>query len=232
MLNPIDTSRWTHQDIIKEAQMQSAAIARLDTWKRLAFSLTAVGAILVIWGHGSSIMPGMVAGIICLVLGIPASAVLTVGVNHAKVNSTGVEADVKLDLRRLVPGQRVLRSFSVAYAYIDQDQRREEGVLSLYALEYLRHKVVAKLGLNILPNLNFDASYRYQERVGSYADTEGVSRSYKPYSLVDARLSWDKLRYGVYLEVNNLLDASYVDYGNVPQPGLWIMAGAMLNFMF
>ena len=153
-------------------------------------------------------------------------------VNHAKVNSTGVEADVKLDLRRLVPGQRVLRSFSVAYAYIDQDQRREEGVLSLYALEYLRHKVVAKLGLNILPNLNFDASYRYQERVGSYADTEGVSRSYKPYSLVDARLSWDKPRYGVYLEVNNLLDASYVDYGNVPQPGLWIMAGAVLNFRF
>ena len=153
-------------------------------------------------------------------------------VNHAKVNSTGVEADVKLDLRRLVPGQRVLRSFSVAYAYIDQDQRREEGVLSLYALEYLRHKVVAKLGLNILPNLNFDASYRYQERVGSYADTEGVSRSYKPYSLVDARLSWDKPRYGVYLEANNLLDASYVDYGNVPQPGLWIMAGAVLNFRF
>ena len=153
-------------------------------------------------------------------------------VNHAKINSTGVEASVMLDFTRMLPRQRVLRSLDVAYAYIDQDQKREPGMQSLYALEYLRHKVVAGLGLRLLPNLDLDLKYRYQSRVGSYTDTEGVNRRYKPYSLVDVRLSWNKPCYNVYVEANNLLDADYVDYGNVPQPGLWVIAGARWNFKF
>jgi len=153
-------------------------------------------------------------------------------VNHAKINSTGVEASVMLDFTRMLPRQRVLRSLDVAYAYIDQDQKREPGMQSLYALEYLRHKVTAGLGLRLLPNLDLDLKYRYQSRVGSYTDTEGVNRRYKPYSLVDVRLSWNKPRYNVYVEANNLFDADYVDYGNVPQPGLWVIAGARWNFKF
>ena len=153
-------------------------------------------------------------------------------VNHARINSTGVEADARLDFRRVAPSQRVLRSLNVAYAYIDQSQRREQGVLSMYALEYLRHKVVAALGLDILPGLGLDVSYRFQEREGTYTDTEGITRTYRPYSLVDARLAWHKPRYSVYVEANNLLDTYYVDYGNVPQPGLWIIAGAKWNFSF
>ena len=151
-------------------------------------------------------------------------------VNHAKINSTGIEANAKLDLLSLVPGQNVLRTFGVAYSYIDQNQRREEGVQSLYALEYLRHKVVARLGVSPVPCLNLDVSYRYQHRVGSYTDMAGINRAYSPYSLVDARLSWDKPRYSVYVEANNIFSAYYVDYGNVPQPGLWVMAGASWSF--
>lgn len=151
-------------------------------------------------------------------------------VNHAHVNSTGVEANASLDLRRIMPSQHILRSLNVAYSYISQNQRREEGVQSLYALEYLRHKVVARLGLDLPPCLALDISYRFQNRVGSYTDPNGVNRNYKPYSLVDARLAWNKPRYTIYVEANNLLDTDYVDYGNVPQPGLWVMAGAKLNF--
>ena len=153
-------------------------------------------------------------------------------VNHAKINSTGVEASATLDFTRLFPRQRVLCSLEVAYAYIDQNQKREAGVQSLYALEYLRHKVTAGLGLRLLPSLDLDLKYRYQSRVGSYSDTEGVARRYKPYSLVDVRLSWNKPCYNVYVEANNLFDADYVDYGNVPQPGLWVIAGARWNFKF
>ena len=68
--------------------------------------------------------------------------------------------------------------------------------------------------------------------MGSYTDTQGVNRDYKPYSLVDARLTWAKPRYSLYVEANNLFDADYVDYGNVPQPGLWIIAGAKWKFNF
>ena len=151
-------------------------------------------------------------------------------VNHAKINSTGVEANLKLDMHRLMPGQRVLRSLGAAYAYIDQSQRREEGVQSMYALEYLRHKVVASLGLDPLPSLALDVNYRFQERRGSYTDTGGINRTYRPCQIVDARLAWNRPRYSVYVEANNLFGTDYVDYGNVTQPGLWVMAGARLGF--
>ena len=151
-------------------------------------------------------------------------------VNHARINSTGVEANVQLDLRRIMPSQRVLRSLGAAYAYIDQSQRREEGVQSMYALEYLRHKVVASLGLDLPANLALDVKYRFQQRRGSYTDTGGINRMYKPYQLVDARLAWSKPCYSLYVEANNLFDTDYVDYGNVPQPGLWVMAGARFSF--
>lgn len=151
-------------------------------------------------------------------------------VNHARINSTGVEATAALDFHRLLPGQRLLRSLNVAYAYIDQSQKQDEWIYSRYALEYLRHKFVARLGLNLLPSLAFDISYRYQYRIGGYTATDGSECNYRPYSLVDARFSWNKKRYSVYLEANNLFDADYVDYGNVPQPGLWVIAGARFCF--
>lgn len=151
-------------------------------------------------------------------------------VNHARIKSTGIEASAVLDFGRLLPRQHVLRSIELAYSYIDQNQNREEGIQSLYALEYLRHKFVAGLRLQLLPDLNLNVNYRYQYRIGSYTNTDNVACDYKPYSLVDARLSWDKPQYSVYVEANNLFDADYVDYGNVRQPGVWIMAGAKWHF--
>lgn len=111
MLKPIDTSRWSRQDIMKEARMQSAAIARLDTWKRLAYSLAGIGVILVVWGYGASVTAGLVAGVICLVLGIPASAVLTVGVNHAKVNVKNMLNAAGIDVQELLKprGKKTVR---------------------------------------------------------------------------------------------------------------------------
>jgi iron complex outermembrane receptor protein len=61
--------------------------------------------------------------------------------------------------------------------------------------------------------------------MGSYTDFDGRVNDYKPYALVDTRLTWQQPRWKVYLEVNNLFDTSYHDYGLVPQPGRWIIGG-------
>lgn len=153
-------------------------------------------------------------------------------VNHARIKSTGIEASALLDFVRMLPRQHVLKSLNVAYCYIYQHQEKEENIQSLYALEYLRHKLVAALRLQIIPDVNLNINYRYLYRVGSYTDTENIACSYKPYSLVDARLSWDKKPYSVYIEANNIFDTDYVDYGNVRQPGTWLLAGAKWNFSF
>ena len=48
-LNPLDTSRWTRDDFIREARLQTDAIQRLNVWLRLGYSLVAVGFLL---GYG------------------------------------------------------------------------------------------------------------------------------------------------------------------------------------
>lgn len=153
-------------------------------------------------------------------------------VNFTKINAVGVQANVAANLRELFPTQRFLRSLNVAYNYLNQEKDIASDIESKYTLEYLRHKLVAGLQMNLWRSLDLNVSYRFQERTGTYTDTDGNVQQYKAYGLVDARLSWTVPTYTVYLEANNLTDKTYVDYGNVPQPGTWIVAGLSVNFDF
>ena len=60
---------------------------------------------------------------------------------------------------------------------------------------------------------------------GTYTNADGEITDYKPYGIVDARLSWNADSYTMYVEANNLLNKTYVDFGHIPQPGSWWMAG-------
>lgn len=102
MLDPIDTSKWTRKDILNEANMQASAIARLSVWKRIAYSLVAVGFILGFWGASSSMTGIVVAAVICLVIGLPSSVVLTIGVNHAKRNVENMLTAAGIDVDELL----------------------------------------------------------------------------------------------------------------------------------
>lgn len=147
-------------------------------------------------------------------------------VNHAKVNTTGVETSLDVSFDEMLHRTFFIRNLTVSYAYIDQDKKSEPDVQSRYALEYLRHKVVAQANLRVWRNLNLNVSYRWQDRMGNY-EQNGEMVAYEPYSLLDARLSWDTSFYRVYAEANNLLNRTYYDYGNIPQPGIWVRAGAV-----
>ena len=147
-------------------------------------------------------------------------------VNHAKVNTTGVETSLDVSFDEMLHRTFFIRNLTVSYAYIDQDKKSEPDVQSRYALEYLRHKVVAQANLRVWRNLNLNVSYRWQDRMENY-EQNGEMVAYEPYSLLDARLSWDTSSYRVYAEANNLLNRTYYDYGNIPQPGIWVRAGAV-----
>jgi len=148
-------------------------------------------------------------------------------VNHTRINTIGFEAQAAADFRTMWPSQQVMRRLSVSYTYLSQDKDLEDHLQSMYALEYLRHKLVARLDLHIVAALNVGISYRFHDRTGTYTTAAGVVEDYRPYALWDVRLSWDHPRYNVYVEFNNVFNKkNYVDYGNVPQPGLWFIAGA------
>ena len=146
-------------------------------------------------------------------------------VNFTEVNATGIEAMLALNLQELMPAQSVLKKLDVAYSYIDQDKVETDGIQSQYTLEYLRHKLVAHLQASLCKQLSMDLYYRWQDRTGTYTHADGQIKDYEPYGVVDARLSWNAPTYKLYVEANNLLDKKYVDYGNVEQPGHWLIAG-------
>ena len=149
-------------------------------------------------------------------------------VNHTKINATGVEANVGFDFQQLVSLPATLR---LSYSYLTQDKDLEPGIVSQYALEYLKHKLVASLNTRLYKSLSLGLNMRWQDRTGQYTTFSGEVLDYRPYALVDARLEWKQPRYRIYAELNNVFDnQKYVDYGNVPQPGAWFVAGAAVSF--
>ena len=151
-------------------------------------------------------------------------------VNHTRLNSIGMELSARLNMLQLLPRQHVLRSMNVSYSYITQSKELEDGIVSQYALEYLRHKLVANAQLQLISRLRLSIDLRWQDRVGQYTDFQNEVHDYAPFCLVDARLAWQEHAYKLYLQANNLFDQSYVDYGHVPQPGIWLVAGVSVSF--
>ena len=151
--------------------------------------------------------------------------------NYTKVNTLGLETAVHVDFRELMPTQEILKNLNISYCYMNREKDEEdERIKTQSTLEYLKHKLVASAQLHLVSQLNLGISYRFQDRAGSYTDTHDAVHDYPPYSLVDARLSWNAAEYEVYAEANNLLNKKdYVDYGNVPQPGTWFIAGLKMN---
>ena len=142
-------------------------------------------------------------------------------VNHTKINSLGLELGTRFSIHSSI--------FTIHYCYIHQDKEQEANIVSQYALEYLRHKLVANARLPLMKRLTLGLNFRWQDRVGSYTDFEGQSIEYKPYALLDARMSYTQEKWKVYLEANNVFDKRYHDYGLVEQPGRWIIAGLGIN---
>jgi iron complex outermembrane receptor protein len=139
------------------------------------------------------------------------------------LDNVGGELNVEFLPQEIWGAERCfLRKVGVQYAYIDESISYDRPILkSKYAMEYLRHKVVAQAETRLFSHLNLSAAWRWQERVG-----EGNA----PYGLLDARLSWDDRRWSLYAEGSNLLDKTYYDYSIVRQPGRWIKAGVSLRF--
>ena len=138
-------------------------------------------------------------------------------VNHTKLNSIGYELGAQWTMFNA--------QCSVKYSYINQNKEQEANIVSQYALEYLRHKLIANTQIAIVKNLMLGVNLRWQDRVGQYTDFDGAVQDYKPYALVDTRLTWQQPTYKLYLEANNLFDTCYHDFGLVEQPGRWMIAG-------
>ena len=145
------------------------------------------------------------------------------------LDNVGAQVQGKLDFPEMFGRDTWLRSLSMGYTFIHQTKHDAEGVVkSNMAMEYLRHKVVASLTHRIYSRLSMSWDFRWQERVGSYV-SEGKLVPYDPYAMIDAKLQWEAPCYQLFVQATNITNHRYYDLGSVPQPGIWVMAGARLK---
>jgi len=110
--------------------------------------------------------------------------------------------------------------YKLGYAYIHQNHATDCPIYkSLYALEYLRHKITAEVSHPIYKHLSAHWNIRWQQRINGY----------HPYWKIDIKLQWSTKNYDLYVKADNLTAHRYYDIGGVLQPGLWLMAGGNLH---
>jgi iron complex outermembrane receptor protein len=127
------------------------------------------------------------------------------------------------------PREGWLKIASLGYGYIHTDKNVASGYISKYALDYLRHKASAVVGVGFLRRFTLTLTGSFYDRVGNYVAHSGFIEGYRPYFLLDGRLSWERRRVQLYLDVTNITDTRYFDFGGLPMPGPWASGGIVIT---
>ena len=139
--------------------------------------------------------------------------------NIGRLDNAGYSADLIFRFNELYGERCFVQQVRLGYAYIHQTHSTAQPIFkSLYALEYLRHKLTMTVDHRIWKRLAAHWALRWQQRMNGY----------DPYTKIDCKLQWTAPSYSLHLTVDNLTDHRYYDLGGVPQPGLWLMAGGTI----
>lgn len=156
--------------------------------------------------------------------------------NLTKINTQGIESNVKFYLSALFPGLGTNATLAVGYTRLWQDH--DAGMYiseSKNKLNYLRDKFTTQLNHKIYKGLSANWFFRYQHRMGKYTKYENHVNtkqqvSYPSFSTLDLKLDYKYENLAIYASLNNLFDKKYVDLGNIEQPGFWLSTG--ISYVF
>lgn len=115
------------------------------------------------------------------------------------------------------------------YGWIHNDMTVSSDYISKYALDYMRHKISGIVGVDLGWDISASLIGSYYDRAGSWIGTDGKIEGYKPYFLLDGRVSWSKRALQVYVDGTNLLGTNYFDFGGLTMPGTWLSAGVVIT---
>jgi len=122
----------------------------------------------------------------------------------------------------------IVNQASITYSWMDV-QKMNNGMHSLYATDFLRHKASFSLEHKIISKLNSRWDLSYQKREGTYLGTNNNEVPYKGFLLTDLKIVWNSKRVKPFAQATNLFNTKYEFIGNLPQPGRWIKAGISIN---
>lgn len=156
-------------------------------------------------------------------------------VNHNEANTLGIELGGKWNPQVTYGENFFITNVILNYTYLNTEVDLK-GLQSGYVGDYLKHKFTARVSHNIVSALSAHWGVRFQDRAGQYDKFEnGVNvgpTDYAPFWLMDLKIAWTKPKYEVYAQASNLLDNEYVDFGNIAQPGRWIIGGVKFNISY
>ncbi|MFI3327895.1 MAG: TonB-dependent receptor [Rikenellaceae bacterium] len=117
-----------------------------------------------------------------------------------------------------------MERITASYGFITQDKDSGESI-SLYAQSYMQHKAALSITLTPVKDVTWVITASLFDRYGNYMDSTGETKDYKPYFLLDSRISWQRGIVKLYIDATNITSTKYYDYGGLAMPPIWFSGG-------
>ena len=150
--------------------------------------------------------------------------------NLTNISFSGFEFSSLIKLPKEFYNSLKLNSVKLNYAYNNADSS-STGFQSAYVLDFLSSNLSMSLNQKF-ESINISWKLSRQDRKGSYIDFASNNEvEYKPFTLISTRVTKQIFNNNrLFIEIYNLFNKDYVDFGNVPQPGRIIRGGLRINF--
>lgn len=154
----------------------------------------------------------------------------------SKLSTIGASGNVVVDLENIVGSAQPVNLLRIGYQYLTQssDAASYNNPISHYVFNYLKHKFTATFNHDIVKNMSMTWNFRWQDRQGSYTQyvdlKPAVKVDYKPFFVLDLKVDYTLKGFNIFVAANNIFDNTYVDFGNIPQPGFWLTGGVSYLF--
>ena len=150
--------------------------------------------------------------------------------NLTNISFGGFELSSLIKLSEEFNNKLKLNSVKINYAYNYADSS-SSGFQSAYVLDFLSSNFSMSLNQKF-KSINVSWKLTRQDRKGSYINFSSNNEiEYEPFTLISTRITKQIFDNNIlFVEIYNLLNKDYVDFGNVPQPGRIFRGGLRINF--
>lgn len=127
---------------------------------------------------------------------------------------SGVNANATFQINAL-SNTRINAGFNYAFDY----QLNKVQALSKYALDFLSVQYIFGLELPTFFSVKNNFKWRVVKRI-SQSDA---------YSVLDWKATFEKKKFNIFVQVQNLTNTIYTEQSNIPMPGRWFGVGFKIN---
>ena len=137
----------------------------------------------------------------------------------------------------------VVRRATVSYGYLTTSRLSDVRTSSI--LDYMRHKLSFAAEIRFLRRFSLAVTGTLFDRYGFYnrylrdadgkllTDDKGRMQTeevdFSPYFLLDGHLRWEKGIVALHVDLANITDTDYCDFGGLRRPNFWITGGITLT---